>query len=65
MQLKPNGIDVMALSVDGVDVLSYEASCRAIHVNNAFGFLLGLFLLFMAAYATLGLINTWKYRRLT
>lgn len=65
MRLEPNGIDVMALSVDGVDVLSYEAACRAIHVNNAFGFLLGLFMLFMATCAAWSLYMTWTYRRLT
>lgn len=65
MRLEPNGTDVMSISVNGADVLSYEAACRAIHVNNAFGFLLGLFMLFMATCAAWGLYMTWKYRRLT
>ena len=65
MRLEPNGTDVMSISVNGADVLSYEAACRAIHVNNAFGFLLGMCMLFMAIYAAWGLYMTWKYRRLT
>ena len=65
MRLEPNGIDVMTLSVDGVDVFSYEAACRAIQVNNALAIPLGIFFLVAAIYAAWSLCMTWKYRRLT
>lgn len=65
MQLEPNGIDVMTLSVDGAEVFSYEAACRAIRVNNVFGICWGIFSLVMAAYAAWSLFIRWKYRRLT
>lgn len=65
MRLEPNGIDIMTLSVDGVDVFSYEAACRAIWVNNDLGFGVGIFTLVMAAYAAWSLFIYWKYRRLT
>ena len=65
LRLAPDGDSVLALSVDGTEVLSYEAACRAIRFDNALGLLLGLFaLLFMAGYAIWGLCMTWKYRRL-
>ena len=65
MHLMPNGIDVMTLSVGGVDVFSYEAACRAIRVNSGFGIVWGVFCLMVASYAAWGLLMTWKYRRLT
>lgn len=65
MRLKPNGIDVMTLSVSSVDILSYEAACQAIRVNNIFGIAWGIFSLAVAGYAAWGLCMTWKYRRLT
>ena len=65
MRLEPNGIDVMTLSVDGVDVFSYEAACRVILVNNALTIPLGIFFLIAAAYAAWSLCMTWKYCRLT
>lgn len=65
MRLEPNGIDVMTLSVDGVDVFTYEAACRAIRVNNALAIPLGIFFLVAAAYAAWSLCMTWKYHRLT
>lgn len=65
MHLEPNGKDVMTLSVDGVDVFTYEAACRAIRVNNGLGAALGIFFLVAAVYAAWGLCMTWKYRRLT
>ena len=65
MRLKPNGIAVMTLSVDGVDVFTYEAACRAIRVNNALAIPLGIFFLIAASYAAWSLYMTWKYRRLT
>ena len=64
MRLEPNGTDVMTLSVNGVDVFSYEAACRAIRFNNILGFALGIFMLFMSGYAVWALCITWKYRRL-
>lgn len=64
MRLAPDGDSVLALSVDDAEVLSYEAACRAIRFDNALGFLLGLFGLFMAGYAIWELCMTWKYRRL-
>lgn len=65
MRLEPNGMDVMTLSVDSVEVFSYEAACRAIRVNNVFGIALGIFFLIMAAYAAWSLFIRWKYRKLT
>ena len=65
MRLEPDGVDVMTLSVDGVDVFSYEAACRAIRVNSGFGIVWGVFCLMVASYAAWGLFMTWKYRRLT
>ena len=65
MRLKPSGINVMTLSVNGVDVFTYEAACRAIRVNNTLGFAWGIFSLAAAACAAWGLCMTWKYRRLT
>ena len=65
MRLEPNGIDVMTLSVDGVDVFTYEAACRAIRVNNALGVAMSVFFLVAAIYAAWSLYMTWKYRRLT
>ena len=65
MRLESNGIDVMTLSVDGVDVFSYEAACRAIRVNNALAIPVGIFFLIAATYAAWSLCMTWKYRRLT
>ena len=64
MRLEPNGSDVMALSVDGVEVFSYEAACRAIRVNNVSGMVWGIFALVMAGYAAWSLIIRWRYRRL-
>lgn len=64
MHLEPNGTDIMALAVDGVDVFPYEAACRAIRVNNSVGFGWGIFSLIAAVYAAWGLCMTWKYRRL-
>ncbi len=64
MRLEPDGVDVMTLSVDGVDVFSYEAACRAIRVNSGFGIVWGVFCLMVASYAAWGLFMTWKYRRL-
>ena len=64
MRLEPNGINVMTLSVDGVEILSYAAACRAIRTDNGLGFALGIFMLIMAGYAAWGLFMTWKYRRL-
>lgn len=65
MLLKPNGISIMTLSVDGVDILTYEAACRAIKANNAIGVPLGIAMLAIAAYAAWSLSIHWKYRRLT
>lgn len=65
MRLKPGGITVMTLSVDGVDVFTYETACRAIRVNNALGVAMSVFFLVAAIYAAWGLCMTWKYRRLT
>ena len=65
MRVKPESNAVMSLAAEGVDVLSYETACRAIHLDNGLGFLLGLFMLFMATYAAWGLVMTRKYRKLT
>ena len=65
LRLAPDSDSVLALSVDGAEVLSYETACRAVRVDNAFGFLLGLFALLISSYALWGLCMTWKYRRLT
>ena len=65
MRLELDGIDVMTLSVNGVDVLTYEEACRAIRVNNALAIPLGIFFLVAAFYAAWSLCMTWKYRRLT
>lgn len=65
MQVEPDGISIMTLSVDGVDVLSYEAACRAITANNYFGVILGIVMLPISAYAAWSLFIHWKYRRLT
>ena len=65
MRLEPNGIDVMTLSVDGVDLFSYEAACRAITVNNYFGMILGGIMLPIAGYAAWSLFIHRKYRKLT
>lgn len=64
MQVEPNGIDVMTLSVDGEAVLTYEAACRAIRVNNYLGIVWGIFCLVMAGYAAWSLVVHWRYRRL-
>lgn len=64
MQVQPNGISIMTLSVDGVDVLSYEAACRAITANNYFGVILGVIMLPIAAYSAWSLVIHWRYRRL-
>ena len=65
MRLEPNGRDIMTLSVDGVDVFTYEAACRAITANNYFGIFWGTFSLIIAVYAAWSLFIHWKYRRLT
>ena len=65
MRLDPDSMSVMSLSVNGMDILTYEAACRAIHLDNGLGFLLGIFCLFMAGYAAWGLCMAWKYRKLT
>lgn len=65
MRLEPNGMDVMALSVDGAEVFSYEAACRAIQANNVLGIVWGIFSLAMGTYAAWSLFIRWKYRRLT
>lgn len=64
MRLKPDSKSILTLSVDGVDVLSYEAACRAINTNNRLGVIVGVFMLFVAGYCIWGLIITWRYRRL-
>ncbi len=65
MRLEPNGIDIMTLSVDGADVFTYEAACRAITVNNHFGIIMGITMLPITGYAAWSLFIRWKYRRLT
>ena len=65
MRLKPDSNSIMTLAVDGVDILSYEAACRAITVNNHFGIILGCIMLPIAAYAAWSLLICWKYRKLT
>lgn len=65
MRLKPNGISIMTLSVDDVDLLTYEDACRAIKANNAIGVPLGIAMLSIAGYAAWSLFIRWKYRRLT
>lgn len=64
MHVQPNGTDIMTLSVAGADVLSYEAACRAITANNAFGVILGVIMLPIAIYAAWSLVIRWRYRRL-
>ena len=65
MRIQPDSTSIMTLAVDGVDILSYEAACRAITVNNYFGIILGCIMLPIAAYAAWSLFIHWKYRRLT
>lgn len=65
MRLEPNGMDIMNLSVNGVEVFSYEAACRAIRVNNIFCVIVGIFFLFSAVYAAWSIFIRWKYRKLT
>ena len=65
MHVKPGSTGILTLSVDGTDVLSYEAACRAITANNGFGVLLGFIMLPIAGYAAWSLAVRWTYRRLT
>ena len=65
MRLEPDGIDIMTLSVDGVDIFTYDEACQAIRVNHGLGVAWGAFCLAIAIYAAWGLFMTWKYRRLT
>ena len=64
MRVKPGSSGIVALAVDGTDVLSYEAACRAVTANNGFGILLGVVMLPIAGYAAWSLFIRWKYRRL-
>ena len=64
VRLKPDSKSILTLSVDGVELLSYEQACRAINTNNRFGVIVGVFMLFVAGYAIWALVVTWRYRRL-
>ena len=63
--VEPNGRDVLALSADGEDLLTYEEACQAIHNDNQLGSPLGIFFLGCAVYGAWSLIVRWQYRRLT
>ena len=64
VRLEPDSKSILALSVDGTDILTYEAACRAITVNNRLLIIVGVFMLVVAGYALWALIVTWRYRRL-
>ena len=60
-----DGSDILALSIAGETILSYEAACNAIAFDNQIGVPVGIFAFSMAAYAAWSLFIHWKYRRLT
>lgn len=63
--MRTDGSRILALSVDGAELLSYEAACKAITFDNRMGIPVGIFMLIMAVYSIWSLLITWKYRRLT
>ena len=63
--MRVDGKDILALSIAGETILSYEAACNAIAFDNQIGVPVGIFAFSMAAYAAWSLFIHWKYRRLT
>jgi len=62
--MRVDGKDILALSIAGKTILSYEAACKAIEFDNQMGIPVGIFALCMAAYAAWSLYIRWKYRKL-
>lgn len=63
--MRLNDSSILALSVNGEDVLTYEAACKAIAFDNQLGIPVGIFMFCMAGYSGYSLFIHWKYRRLT
>lgn len=64
MRILPGNRDILALSVTGEDVLTFESMQKVLAFDNALGILLGVIMLVIAAYAAWSLITSWRYRRL-
>ena len=65
LDMRVDGKNILALSIDGDPIFSYEAACEAIAFDNRMGIPVGIFAFSMAAYAAWSLFIRWKYRRLT
>lgn len=62
--VEPDGRSIIALSVEGTEIIVYEDACRSIRTNNILFVPLGLFMLATAGYAIWALVIHRRYRRL-
>lgn len=63
-RVEPDGRSIIALSVEGTEIIAYEDACKVIKTSNILFVPLGLFMLAAAGYAVWALCVHRKYRRL-
>ncbi len=64
VRTEPDGQDILALSVEGTELITYEQACQKLRTDNHLGVWIGMFMLCAAGYAVWALWIHWKYRRL-
>lgn len=64
VRTEPDDRDILALSVEGTELISFEQACRRIRTDNVLFVGVGVFMLCAAGYAAWALYIHGKYRRL-
>lgn len=64
VRTEPDDRDILSLSVEGTELISFEQACQKIRTDNILFVGVGVFMLCAAGYASWALWLHWKYRRL-
>lgn len=64
VRTEPDGRDIIALSIEGTEIIAYEDACKAMKTSNNLFVPLGIFMLATAGYAVWALVIHRRYRRL-